>query len=328
MSSPRVVIIGGGPAGCQAAIYGASEGLNVTLFDAVRVGGQMFESSLLENIGGFPEGITGAELAERLRAQMLKFGTRVRCPERVIEIRPLKDAQFMVIGNAGYSDLADVVVVATGLSYSRLNGVDGLETLQGRGVHYGAPPLSLIEPPRNVCIVGGANSAGQAAVHFADIPGTVVHILIRGTHGIKKTMSAYLVDKILDRANIQVHLETTVRAVKGHDSLEYVRVMTGGEDRTIKADLMAIFIGARPLADCLPSVIARDQYGFIYTGRNVPKGVFPLERAARDFESSAPGIFAIGDGRHGARKRAITAMGEGAAAVVEIHQYLNLHNGR
>ncbi|MCG5215209.1 FAD-dependent oxidoreductase [Streptosporangium soli] len=321
-----LVVVGAGPAGLGAAVYGASEGLRTVLVEQRATGGQAGQSSRIENYLGFPDGVSGAQLTDRARRQALRFGAELLTTREVVGLESGGSTRLLRFGD-GTTIAAHTVVLATGVSYRRLEA-PGLESLTGRGVFYGS---ASTEAPscadQEVYLVGGANSAGQAAVHFARYARRV-HLLIRGDD-LRRSMSQYLVEQIENIDTIEVHPHTEVTAAEGGDHLErlVLRDPRSGEERTIETSWLFIFIGAEPRTDWLDDVVARDRRGFVLTGPDLladgrrPSG-WTLPRDPYHLECSMPGVFAAGDVRADSVKRVASAVGEGAMAVSLIHRYL------
>jgi thioredoxin reductase (NADPH) len=321
-----LVIIGGGPAGLAAAVYGASEGLHTVMIEKDATGGQAGTSSRIENYLGFPNGLSGADLARRATTQALRFGVEILNTEEVAGLRAEENLRFVRL--AGGSEInGRALLIATGVSVRRLEA-PGVEALTGAGIYYGA---ALTEATfyrgKDVVVVGGANSAGQAAIYFSRFVNRVC-MLVRDV-AIENGMSRYLVDQIKLTPNIQVMTNAEVLEARGDERLGEVAVA----DRTTKqvqilpAAAMFVFIGAVPRTDMLDGLVQRDPAGYILTGPDLPRdGARPLgwtlERDPFLLETSCPGIFAAGDVRHGSIKRVATAVGEGAMAVALVHQYL------
>ena len=314
-----LVIVGGGPAGLAAAVYGASEGLRTVLVERAAPGGQAGQSSRIENYLGFPNGISGADLARRAHDQARRFGAEllsvqdvtgleVRGPQRVVK---LADGGEL----AGHS-----VLVATGVAYRKLEA-PGVEALEGRGVYYGA---SLVEAEacadQTVVVVGAANSAGQAAVFLARRAGRVL-LLVRGD-SLEKSMSSYLIEQIAALPVIEVRTNTRVAAAEGNDHLGRVRLAGPGGEEAVDAAAMFIFIGAAPYTDWLGAQVGRDDRGFVLAGPDAAGRRWPLERDPFLLETTLPGVFVAGDVRHRSIKRVASAVGEGSMSVQFIHQYL------
>ncbi|RJL32695.1 FAD-dependent oxidoreductase [Bailinhaonella thermotolerans] len=321
-----VVIVGAGPAGLGAAVYAASEGLRTVLVEQRATGGQAGQSSRIENYLGFPDGVSGAQLTDRARRQAQRFGAELLTTREVVELSGDESSHLLRFGD-GTAVAAHTVVLATGVSY-RVLDAPGLAELTGRGVFYGS---ATTEAPscaeQEVYIVGGANSAGQAAVHFARYAKRV-HLLIRGDD-LTRSMSQYLIEQIEGIGTIEVHPRTEVARGEGSDHLERLtlRDTRTGEERTVETSWMFVFIGAEPRTSWMPRAIARDERGFVLTGPDLisdgrrPKG-WPLPRDPYHLETSMPGVFAAGDVRADSVKRVASAVGEGAMAVSLIHRYL------
>ena len=321
-----LLILGAGPAGLAAAVYGASEGLRTGLVEQEAPGGQAGQSSRIENYLGFPAGLSGSDLTRRAVAQARRLGAEFIAPASAVRLEVCDP--YRILHLAGGERLtASAVVLATGVSYRRLN-VPGMDELAGRGIYYGA---ARAEAPgcrdEDVVIVGGANSAGQAAVFLAGFARRVV-VIVRGDD-IGATMSAYLVDQISSIKNIEIWHRSQVAGVEGDGRLERVVVKRGDEPEPteIKAASMFIFIGAEPRTDWLDGTVERDPRGFVLTGGFVPGRVRRPGRPERDrylLETSVPGVFAVGDVRASSVKRVASAVGEGSIAVQFVHQYLSL----
>ena len=321
-----LIIVGGGPAGLAGAVYGASEGLRTLLVERNAPGGQAGSSSFIENYLGFPDGVTGAELASRAARQAVRFGAEILAAQDVIKITR-NDPYRIVTLTDGTELSCKAVIIASGMEVRRLE-VPGIDHYVGAGVFYGSA-LTEATTYRNqdVVIVGGANSAGQGAMFFSRFARTVT-ILLRADR-LGKGMSQYLVDRINETANISVKPCTIVVGVTGGDRLESIRVKdtATGVESDISACAMFIFIGTAPRTDMVAGLVERDAQGFILTGRDLmvdgkrPKG-WSADRDPFVFETSVPGIFAAGDSRHGSGKRVAAAVGEGSATVSVVHQYL------
>ncbi len=319
-----LIVVGGGPAGLGAAVYGASEGLNTVLVEAHASGGQAGQSSRIENYLGFPDGVSGQQLADRARRQALKFGAELLTARSVTHLEPRGQAR--VIGfEDGREIAAHAVILATGVTYRRLDA-PGLDEFVGRGVFYGA---ALTEAPSckdsEVYIVGAANSAGQAAVYLAGFASRV-HLLVRGD-GLEKSMSHYLVEQIQAVDNIEVHLESRVTGGQGDGHLQRLSISTKGEERTVDAQWLFVFIGAKPYTSWLGDTVERDGKGFLLTGPDLVQGDqrprnWPLRRQPYFLETNVPGVLAAGDVRAESIKRVASAVGEGAMAVALVHRYL------
>ncbi len=321
-----MVIVGGGPAGLAAAVYGASEGLATLLVERDAPGGQAGTSSFIENYLGFPEGITGADLARRAAAQARRFGAEILTAQEVVRVR--RNDPYRVLELSDGSELSCyAVVIASGMEVRRLE-VPGLQECVGAGVYYGsALSEAMLYRDQDVVVVGGANSAGQGAIFFSRHARTVT-VLLRGPD-LGRAMSQYLVDRINETANIIIRPNTVVIGVHEPGRLESIDVQdtATGESRTLSAAAMFIFIGTAPRTGMVAELVARDPRGFIFTGREAmpdgrrPKG-WTADRDPFLFETSVPGIFAVGDARHGSGKRVAAAVGEGSATVSAVHEYL------
>lgn len=321
-----MVIIGAGPAGLATAVYGASEGLRTVMVEREAPGGQAGTSSRIENYLGFPSGLSGADLARRAVTQAKRFGVEILTPQEVCGVR-IEDPYRIVELSDGSELSCHALVIATGVSYRKLEA-PGLERFSGAGVYYGA---SMSEARscegEEVFIVGGANSAGQAAVYFAGFANKVT-MLVRAD-SLGKGMSQYLVDQLEAIDNIEVRTNTTVSGVDGEDSLQTVTVENAdGEQETMKGTSLFILIGAEPRTDWLDGVVERDGRGYVLAGPSWWKdGVRPegwkLDRAPYLLETSVPGIFAAGDVVKGSTKRIAYGVGGGAIAVQLVHEYLS-----
>jgi thioredoxin reductase (NADPH) len=322
-----LVIIGGGPAGLGAAVYGASEGLRTVMIEREAPGGQAGMSSRIENYLGFPSGLSGSDLARRAVTQARRFGVEILSPQEAIKLRVEAGSKFITLGDNTEIG-AKALLIATGVSYRKLD-VPGMERVQSAGVYYGAAMTEAAScKNEDVYIIGGANSAGQAAMFFSQHARSVV-MLVRGK-SLEAGMSQYLVDQIRQTANIQVELNSQVVEVSGEDRLETISVFCAatGQTQKLPAHYLFIFIGAAPGTEWLGGIVARDDKGFIYTGSDLmcdgkpPKG-WPLERDPWLLEASVPGIFVAGDVRYRSIKRVASGVGEGANAVQFVHQYLS-----
>jgi thioredoxin reductase (NADPH) len=321
-----LIVVGGGPAGLGAAVYGASEGLRTVLVERVATGGQAGQSSRIENYLGFPDGVSGAQLTDRARRQATKFGAEVLTTRDVVGLEVCGSARRVTFAD-GTSIDAHTVILATGVSYRQLEA-PGLAELTGRGVYYGS---ALTEASaclgQDVYVVGGANSAGQAAVYLARHAKSVT-ILVRGS-ALEKSMSYYLVRQIADIPNITVRTCTEVIEAKGSDHLESLtlRDTAKGTTESVDAQLLFLFIGAAPLTDWLEGVVVRDSLGFVVAGPDLSDGGerppgWDLDRVPYHLETSVPGVFVAGDARAESAKRVASAVGEGALAVMLVHRYL------
>ena len=316
-----VVVVGAGPAGLAAAVYGASEGLNVLLIERTAVGGQAGTSSRIENYLGFPSGISGDDLSDRALRQAEYFGTDIVLTREVQNIEPIEGG-WCVEFDGGTRVSTRSVVLATGVEWRRLEA-ENIDRFLGRGVLYGA---SRMEAPtvigKDIFIVGGGNSAGQAAMFFSGYANSVT-VLVRGA-GLKLTMSSYLIDQINARPNITVEPYTRVVSVGGEHSLETICTVTGNEPaRTREADALFVMIGANAKTDWLPDGLERDELGYVCTGRDLPEWAH-RERSPYPLETNLPGMFCVGDVRHDSIKRVSSSVGEGSMAIAFVHQYLAL----
>ncbi|MET9067816.1 FAD-dependent oxidoreductase [Streptosporangium sandarakinum] len=319
-----LVVIGGGPGGLGAAVYGASEGLRTVLVEQHASGGQAGQSSRIENYLGFPDGLSGAQLADRARRQALKFGAELLTARQVtsLEVR----GRARVIGFAdGGSIAAHTVILATGVSYRRLTA-PGLDGFIGSGCYYGAALTEASEcAGSDVYVVGAANSAGQCAVHLSKYARTV-HLLVRGD-SLEKSMSHYLIEQISGLRNVEVHTGTEITAAEGDDHLERLVLKGPDGERTVDTERLFVFIGAEPFTDWLGDTVERDDRGFVLTGPDLtsdgkrPRN-WPLQREPYHLETNVPGVFAAGDVRADSIKRVASAVGEGAMAVALVHRYL------
>ena len=320
-----LVIVGGGPAGLAAAVYGASEGLQTALVERDAPGGQAGQSSRIENYLGFPVGLSGGDLARRATTQAQRFGAELLTVQQVTRIEQRGPSK--VVHLAGGEELgAAAVIVATGVDY-RLLDAPGVEQLTGRGVYYGGSRTEGVScRDEHVVVVGGANSAGQAAIYFANYAQHVT-ILYRGD-SLAKSMSRYLIDTIEDMPNITVRTNTDVAAAHGDEQLERITVRdtAGGAEQEIELAAMFVFIGARPQTEWLPDDVARDKRGFVLAGSELLlENVRPrwrLERNPYLLETTMPGLFVAGDVRSQSMKRVASAVGEGSMAVSFVHEYL------
>jgi thioredoxin reductase (NADPH) len=321
-----VVVIGGGPAGLANAVYAASEGLRTVLVESHAAGGQAGTSSLIENYLGFPAGVTGADLAQRAATQARRFGAELLTGQEVVSLRREDPYRIVVLAD-GTELSAYCVVITTGMSARTLDA-PGVEALQGVGVYYGAAMTEAARCRRKeICIVGGANSAGQGALFFSRYASRVT-MLIRATD-LVPMMSRYLVDRIRATPNIEVLCGVEIAEAHGKESLESVTVKSAqsGELRTIPSSAMFIFIGVQPHTDAFAGILERDEAGFVITGPDLPKEHgrprgWTLEREPFAFETSIPGVFAAGDVRANANRRVAAAVGEGSAAIYSVHRYL------
>lgn len=322
-----LAIVGGGPAGLAAAVYGASEGLTTVMIERQAPGGQAGSSSRIENYLGFPVGLSGGDLARRGVTQAKRFGVEILTPQEVNGIRV--ENPYRIVKLADGSEIScHALLIATGVSYRKLD-VPGMDRLCGAGVYYGAAMTEAIAcSGEEVYVVGGANSAGQAAMHFSKYAHRVT-MLVRGD-SLTKSMSQYLIDQIAATPNIRVLTHSSVVEVKGESSLEAIAIANTqtGEKQILPATSLFIFIGAKPQTDWLDGLVERDPQGFILTGPVLmrdgqrPRG-WTLERDPFLLETNVPGIFVAGDVRYGSIKRVASGVGEGSIVVQFIHQYLS-----
>ncbi len=320
-----LIIVGGGPAGLAAAVYGASEGLKTLLVEREAPGGQAGTSSRIENYLGFPSGLSGADLARRAVAQAQRFGVEILSQEAT-KLRVQDQYRILTLGD-GSEVSCHALLIATGVSWRKMN-IPGEDKLAGAGVYYGAAMTEALScQDDDVFLIGGANSAGQAALHFAKYARCVT-LLVRGD-SLEKGMSQYLVDEIKEQPNIRVSLHSAVTVVDGEAHLETITIAhsDSGETEVVAARSLFIFIGASPRTDWLDGIVQRDKYGFILAGPSLMNGGkrpvgWPLDRDPFLLETSVPGIFVAGDVMHDSVKRVASAVGGGAIAVMFVHQYL------
>ena len=321
-----LVVVGGGPAGLGAAVYGASEGLATLVVEGVATGGQAGTSARIENYLGFPAGLSGAELAQRALLQANKFGARTRVPAPAVGLAD-RDGEWVVALEDGDEVVARAVIVATGAQYRRL-AVEGLSRFDGAGVYYAATPgEAVLCRGEQVVVVGGGNSAGQAALFLAQTTARVLLVIRRS--GLEATMSRYLIDQLARTPAVEVLPETEVVAVAGDQSLERITLARRHHQDPVEIDAAAlfVFIGAEPRTSWLGGRLAQDRSGFLLTGAAIPDADAQqrwaaLGRAPLFLEASRPGVFAAGDVRSGSVKRVASAVGEGAMAVTLVHQHL------
>jgi thioredoxin reductase (NADPH) len=323
----ELAIVGGGPAGLAAAVYGASEGLHTVMIEREAPGGQAGMSSRIENYLGFPSGLSGNDLARRAVAQAQRFGVEILSPQEAVGVRT--EGSYRIIKLADDSELScHALMIASGVQWRKLDA-PGIDRLQGAGVYYGGGTTEALSCKGEIIyVVGGANSAGQAAMNFAKYADRVV-MLIRSA-SLASTMSQYLIDQIKETPNIQLWAHASVAEVHGEIRLEEISVLCSDTDKLerVPASAMFIFIGALPRTDWLGDLVERDERGFLLTGPDLirdgkrPKG-WALDRDPFLLETNIPGIFAVGDVRHGSVKRVASGVGEGSVAVQFIHQYLS-----
>jgi thioredoxin reductase (NADPH) len=322
-----LAIVGGGPAGLAAAVYGASEGLKTVMVEREAPGGQAALSSRIENYLGFPSGLTGGDLTRRAVAQARRFGVEIVSPREATALRVDGPYRYLRL-NDGTELSCHAMLLATGVQWRKLD-IPGMDRLQGAGVYYGGTSTEAIScRDEDVYIVGGANSAGQAAMFFSTYARRVV-MLVRG-ESLAATMSQYLIDQIQTTANIHLELRSRVAEVHGGDRLEAVSIVcdTTGSVSRVPANSLFVFIGAEPRTAWLDGTVERNERGFILTGPDLikpgkrPKG-WSLERDPSLLETNIPGVFAVGDVRYGSVKRVASGVGEGSVAIQFVHQYLS-----
>ncbi len=324
-----VLIVGCGPAGLAAAVYGASEGLRTLVVDRVGPGGQAGQSSRIENYMGFPSGVTGAELANRGYLQALKFGAQFTAPVSVRSMDCNPDGNHIVSFCTGQSVRTRTVLIATGASYRRL-AADGCERLEGAGVYYSATSVEArLCRDGTVLVVGGGNSAGQAAMFLAQQTRDV-KLVLRG-NDLGKSMSSYLTRRIVQNPKIEVLFDTEVTAIHGERHVQGVRLENRrtGAATDLDCSGVFIFVGARPHTEWVPKSVALDDHGFVLTGQAVRElGSWSLDRVPCELETSCPGVFAAGDVRAGTTKRVAYAAGDGALGITCVHQILTSTSAR
>lgn len=322
-----LIIVGAGPTGLAAAVYGASEGLKTLLLEREAPGGQAGTSSRIENYLGFPQGISGALLAERAVMQANRFHVEILAPQEVVAVRREDPYRYVKLGN-GSEIACHALLIASGVCYRRLD-VPGVERLTGAGIYYGA---TMAEAPscrdEDVFIVGGANSAGQSAIHLSGYARQVT-LLVRA-ESLEKGMSSYLVEQIRKTPNIAVRTNTVLVEAQGETNLQRIVVsnLTAGTTETLPTTSLFIMIGAVPYTEWLDALVERDEHGFVLCGRDTyqdgrhPRG-WTLDRDPYLLETNVPGVFAAGDVRHGSVKRCAAGVGEGSICVQFVHQYLS-----
>ena len=322
-----LAIVGGGPAGLAAAVYGASEGLHTVIIEREAPGGQAGMSSRIENYLGFPAGLSGNDLARRAVTQAQRFGVEILAPQEALSARVEGPYRFLKLAD-GSEISCHALMIASGVQWRRLDA-PGIDRLQGAGVYYGGGATEARScKDETIFVVGGANSAGQAAMHFSKFAGQVV-MIVRGD-SLASTMSHYLIDQIKETPNIKVWPHASVAEAHGDTRLEELSVLCSDSNKLerVPATSVFIFIGALPRTEWLGDLVERDDRGFLLTGPDLiregkrPKG-WSLERDPFLLETNVPGIFAVGDVRHGSVKRVASGVGEGSVAVQFIHQYLS-----
>lgn len=325
-----LIVVGGGPAGLSAAISGASELPRVALLDSGRkappgkyqrqLGGQAIGSTLIENYPGFPGGLSGCELMRRFEEQALMLGAEIFCPQHATSLSLVENNLKRITTRSNGEFIAKTVIIASGLSYRKLDA-PGVKELLGKGVQYGAPTFS---PEKlgtcNICVVGAANSAGQAVMHLSQNPNARIKVLVRGKKPIETQMSKYLVERVYGCNNVEVIQDRMVIGAYGsNDKLEHITLSDGdGQTSELATDHLFIFIGAEPKVAWLPPELAKDKNNFIGTDMDLGR----INGDLFAFETSIPGVFAAGDIRHGSVKRVAAGGGEGSAAVASVHRWL------
>jgi thioredoxin reductase (NADPH) len=316
-----LVVVGSGPAGLAAAVYGASEGLRTVSLDAVAIGGQAGSSSRIENYAGFPNGISGGDLTGRAAVQAMRLGARLNAPCEVAGLRAETGFRVVVLRD-GSEIPTRAVIVASGASYQRL-AVDDLERFEGAGVYYAATDLEArVCDGTSVLVIGGGNSAGQAAIYLAQ-SNCHVTIAVR-RDGLAESMSQYLIERIESDPQIDLLTGVEVQGLAGEARLEQVSLkdLAGGREQTLACSGLFCFIGARPATGWLGDGVLLDQAGFVLTDRQLPEALSGGRDGALPFETSVRGVFAAGDVRHGSMKRVAAAVGEGSSAVRSVHERL------
>jgi thioredoxin reductase (NADPH) len=315
-----LVVVGGGPAGLAAAVYGASEGLKTVMVEREAPGGQAGQSSRIENYLGFPAGLSGSDLARRATDQARRLGAELLTVQEAVGLRAEGSARLVEL-SGGTALSASCVIVASGVSYRQLD-TPGFSELTGAGIYYGAAMTEARGcSDQHVVVIGGANSAGQAAVYFSGYAAKVT-MLVRGS-SLEKSMSHYLIEQIAEQPNIEVRTGSSALAAESEDGrLKCLQVSGPGGEESLQADACFVFIGASPRTDWLDGVLARDERGFILAGRDAQAHGWSLKREPYVLESTVPGVFVAGDVRARSIKRVASAVGEGSMAVSLIHEYL------
>jgi len=316
-----LVVVGGGPAGLGAAVYGASEGLRTVMVEREAPGGQAGQSSRIENYLGFPAGLSGSDLARRATDQARRLGAELLTVQDVVGLRAEGAGRLVELSGGGVLS-ANCVLIASGVAYRQIDA-PGFAELTGAGIYYGAAMTEARScADQHVAVIGGANSAGQAAVHFSSYARRVT-MLVRGA-SLETSMSHYLVEQIAALPNVEVRTGSSAVAAEGEDGhLRRLKVRgAGGEEEALDVDACFVFIGASPRTDWLDGVVARDERGFILAGADAQAAGWPLKRDPYLLETTVPGVFVAGDVRARSIKRVASAVGEGSMAVSLIHEYL------
>ena len=314
-----LIIVGGGPAGLAGAVYGASEGLKTIMIEREATGGQAGQSSRIENYLGFPNGVSGNDLAGRATVQARRLGAEILTVQGAVKLKPEGSGRFVELSGGGTLS-GNCVLIASGVSYRQMDA-PGFEELSGAGIYYGAAPFEADScANQHVVVIGAGNSAGQAAVHFSG-KASQVSMLVRGP-SLSASMSSYLIDQIEGIDNIDVRTGTSAIAAHGDDHLEKLTLKTPDGEVEEHVDACFIFIGAAPRTDWLDGVVARDERGFILSGLDAKTENWPLGRDPYTLETNVPGVFVAGDVRARSVKRVAGAVGEGSMSVSLIHQYL------
>jgi thioredoxin reductase (NADPH) len=317
-----VAVVGAGPAGLAAAVYASSEGLDTLVVERESIGGQAGSSSLIRNYLGFARGVSGSELAQRAYQQAWIFGARFLHTREVTELRP-SDGRHVLTLSDGSDATATAVVLATGIAYRRLR-IPELDALVGTGVFYGASVSEArAQAGEDVYVVGGGNSAGQAALHLSRYAERVTVLVRRDS--LAYTMSSYLIDEIDAADNIHVRPHSEIASCAGDGVLESItlRDSASGRTETVPAAALFILIGAEPHTSWLPESVCRNRWGYLLSGPDLPHGSWPLARAPLMLETSLPGVFAVGDARDGSTKRVASAVGEGSVVIGQVHELID-----